>query len=224
MNLLEILSGKEDRKETQNRIYGVVVGVVTSNQDPDKLGRVKVKFPWLEEKAESAWARVASPMAGNDRGIVFTPEVNDEVLVAFQHGDVRAPYVIGALWNNVDKFIKEKDGDDKNNLRIIKSRSNHLIVLDDTSGSEKIQIIDSKGKNTITIDSQKNKIILQGEGDIELKASSGKIILDAQSVEIKSSAGTKVEAGSTMDIKASATMDVKSSATMNIKGATVNIN
>jgi uncharacterized protein involved in type VI secretion and phage assembly len=129
---------------------------------------------------------------------------------------VRAPYVIGALWNGVDKFIKEKDGDDNNNLRIIKSRSNHLIVLDDTSGSEKIQIIDSKGKNTITIDSQKNKITIQGEGDIELKASNGKIILDAQSVEIKSSAETKVEAGSTMDVKASSTMT--------IKGQMVNIN
>jgi uncharacterized protein involved in type VI secretion and phage assembly len=216
MNLLEILSRKEDSGETQSRIYGVVVGVVTDNQDPDKLGRVKVSFPWLKEKAESDWARVASPMAGNDRGLVFIPEVKDEVLVAFQQGDVRAPYVIGALWNGVDKFIKEKDGDDNNNLRIIKSRSNHLIVLDDTSGSEKIQIIDSKGKNTITIDSQKNKITIQGEGDIELKASNGKIILDAQSVEIKSSAETKVEAGSTMDVKASSTMT--------IKGQMVNIN
>jgi uncharacterized protein involved in type VI secretion and phage assembly len=142
MNLLEVLSSKEVREEACSRIYGVVVGVVTNNQDPDNLGKVKVKFPWLVENDESTWARVASPMAGANRGIIFIPEVDDEVLVAFDHGDVRAPYILGAVWNGTDKPPQEKGNDDKNNLRIIKSRSNHMIILDDTSGSEKIQIID----------------------------------------------------------------------------------
>jgi uncharacterized protein involved in type VI secretion and phage assembly len=216
MNLLELLSSKEDRGEACSRIYGVAIGVVTNNQDPDSSGRVKVKFPWLVENDESTWAWVASPMAGPDRGLIFIPEVDDEVLVAFDHGDVRAPYIIGALWNGSDKLPREKAGDDKNNLRIIKSRSNHLIILDDTAGSEKIQIIDAKGKNQIIIDSNKDTITLQVAGDLVLKATNGKIMLDAKSVEMKSSADMKVTSGSTMDITASSTL--------NVKGKTVNIN
>ena len=87
------------------RTYGVVIGVVTNNNDPMNLGRVKVKFPWLgnSPEIESAWCRLSVPMAGAQRGLCFIPEVNDEVLVTFEHGDVNAPYVIGALWNSVDK-------------------------------------------------------------------------------------------------------------------------
>ena len=72
-----------------DRFHGVVVGVVTNNQDPDGMHRVKVRFPWLSGEDESHWARVAAAMAGNDRGAYFLPEVDDEVLVAFEHGDLR---------------------------------------------------------------------------------------------------------------------------------------
>ena len=80
----------------------VVVGRVVNNKDTEGLGRVKVKFEWLSDLNESAWARIAAPTAGKDRGIYFLPEIDDEVLVAFAHGDVRFPYVIGSLWNGVD--------------------------------------------------------------------------------------------------------------------------
>ena len=216
MNLLEVLSGTQDRDEARGRSYGVVVGIVSNNQDPDGLGRVKVSFPWLAKTGESNWARVASPMAGSDRGISFLPDVDDEVLVAFEHGDPRSPYVLGALWNGVDKPPAEKSGDNDNNRRVIKSRSKHRIVLDDTPGSETIEIVDKTGNNKITIDSGANKLTLQVDGDIELKAANGKIVLDAQSVEITSAGQTKIAASSSMDIKASQTLTVK--------GATVNIN
>lgn len=216
MNLLEVLTGNDDREEAASRIYGVVIGIVSNNQDPDGLGRVKVKFPWLEENDESTWARLATPMAGTDRGICFIPEVDDEVLVVFEHGDVRSPFIIGALWNGTDTPPSEKQDDSENNKRIIKSRSSHLIVLDDTSGSEKIEIIASKPNNKIIIDSNENKITLEVDGDIGLKASNGKILMEAKSIEIKSSAETKIEAD--------AGMDVKASQTMTIQGQTVNIN
>ena len=175
-----------------------------------------MSFPWLAKTGESNWARVASPMAGSDRGISFLPDVDDEVLVAFEHGDPRSPYVLGALWNGVDKPPAEKSGDNDNNRRVIKSRSKHRIVLDDTPGSETIEIVDKTGNNKITIDSGANKLTLQVDGDIELKAANGKIVLDAQSVEITSAGQTKIAASSSMDIKASQTLTVK--------GATVNIN
>jgi uncharacterized protein involved in type VI secretion and phage assembly len=179
------------------------------------MGRVKVKFPWLSDQDESQWARIAAPMAGKERGVYFLPEVDDEVLVAFEHGDVRFPFVIGALWNGVDKPPAD-NGDGKNNLRLIKSRSGHTIKLNDEDGKETIEIIDKSEKNSIVIDTAKNSITITSEKDITLSATKGTIKLDAQKLEIKSSADSKIEAG--------AGMDVKASATMNIKGATVNIN
>jgi len=198
-----------------HKVWGVVVGVVTNNQDPDGQGRVKVKFPWLSKEDESHWARIAAPMAGKDRGAYFLPEVEDEVLVAFEHGDVHFPYVLGALWNGKDA-PPAKNGDGKNNLRVIKSRSGHTIKLNDEDGKETIEVIDKSGKNRVVIDAAKNTITITSEKDITLSATKGTIKLDAQKIEIKSSAAAKIEAGGGMDVKASKTM--------NIKGATVNIN
>jgi len=213
VNLYDLLLGSEDARA--QRITGVVVGVVTNNQDPDGLGRVKVKFPWLSDEDESQWARLAVPMAGKDRGAYFLPEVDDEVLVVFEHGDVRFPYVVGALWNGQDTPPAKND-DGKNNLRLIKSRSGHVIKLNDEDGKETIEIIDKSEKNSIIVDTANNTITITTDKDITLSAPKGTIKLDAQKIDIKSSADTKLEAG--------AGMDVKASATMNVKGATVNIN
>jgi uncharacterized protein involved in type VI secretion and phage assembly len=215
MNLFEVLESPVNRDARGDRIYGVVIGVVTNNQDPDGMGRVKVKFPWLSDVDESDWARVAAPMAGKQRGAYFLPEVDDEVLVAFEHGDARFPYVVGALWNGKDA-PPATNGDGKNNVRIIQSRSGHVVKLNDEDGKETIEIIDKSQKNSIVIDTAKNTITVTTDKDIIFSATKGTIKLDAQNVEISSSAATKVKAGSTMNVEASGTMTVK--------GATVNIN
>lgn len=201
--------------DQSSRVYGMVVGVVTNNKDPDALGRVKVKFPWLSDTDESHWARVVTPMAGGGRGFYFIPEVDDEVLVGFEHGDVRLPYVLGSLWNGKDK-PPEKNDDGKNNLRAIKSRSGHLIRLDDTDRQGKIEIIDASAKNKITISTKDNSITIEADADITIKSSKGKLVLQGQGVEITSKAAVKIEATSNMDLK--------SSGQLNIKGAMVNIN
>lgn len=208
MNLVDVLTKSKVEEELVSRVFGVVVGIVTNIDDPDGLGRVKVKFPWLKEDVESHWSRIMSLMAGNESGCVFRPEVEDEVLVLFEHGDTRYPYVIGALWNGQDAMPSERGSDSDNNIRLIKSRSGHIIKLDDTAGSEKIEIIDKEEKNTIVIDTSSNKISISADTDIELKASNGKILLDATEIEIKSSGSATVEA----------------SGDMTIKGSTVNIN
>lgn len=211
MSLLDLI----EEKKTESKVYGVVIGIVTNNNDPENLGRVKVKFPWLSSDDESNWARVASPMAGKERGMTFLPEVDDEVLVAFEFGDINMPYVIGSLWNGVDKPPYGND-DGKNNIRIIKSRSGHVIKLDDTEGEGKIEISDKENKNMIIIDIKEKKISLTSEKDIEISAPNGKVTIEAQDIEAKATASAKIEASSTMDLKASGTMTVK--------GATVNIN
>jgi uncharacterized protein involved in type VI secretion and phage assembly len=215
LNFFELLSDGESSGTRTARVEGVVVGVVTNNQDPEKMGRVKVKFPWLSDEDESNWARIASPMAGKERGFFFLPEVDDEVLVAFEHGDVRFPYVVGALWNGKDAPPAD-NGDGKNNVRVIKSRSGHIIRLTDEDGKEKIEIIDKGEKNSIVIDTAQNTLTITVDKDIVLSASKGTIKLDAQKIEIKSSADSKVEAGAGMDLKASGQMK--------LMGATIDIN
>lgn len=211
MSLLDLV---EDR-DTDSKINGVVIGIVTNNNDPEDLGRIRVKFPWLSNEDESDWARVASLMAGKERGIFFLPEIDDEVLVVFGHGDINMPYVIGSLWNGKD-VPPETNSDGKNNIRMIKSRSGHVIRIDDTDGKEKIEIVDKTEKNMISIDAKDNKISIISDKDIELSAPHGKITIDAQDIEIRSSAATKIESA--------ADMDVEASGNMNIKGATINLN
>jgi len=211
MSLLDLV---EDRG-SDSKINGVVIGIVTNNNDPENLGRIRVKFPWLSNEDESDWARVASLMAGKDRGIFILPEIDDEVLVVFEHGDINMPYVIGSLWNGKD-VPPETNRDGKNNIRMIKSRSGHVILIDDTNGKEKIEIVDKTEKNIISIDAKDNKISIISDKDIEISAPHGKITIDAQDIEIRSSAATKIESA--------ADMDVKASGNTNIKGATINLN
>ena len=198
-----------------DRYYGVVVALVTNNQDPENMHRVKVRFPWLSKDVESNWARVAAPMSGKDRGAYFLPEVDDEVLVAFEHGDVNHPFVVGCLWNGKDA-APESNADGENNHRTIKSRSGHVLRFNDKSGSETIEIIDKTGSNKIVIDSANNSITIEARSDITIKSATGKLTMQANGIEMKSRMGVSVEAAMNMDLKANAVVTVK--------GATVRIN
>ena len=214
----------------KNRFYGVVIGVVSNNQDPDDMHRVKVKFPWLGDNVESNWARVSAPMAGPDRGAYFLPEVDDEVLVAFEHGRVDHPFVIGSLWNGQDQ-AHESNSDGENNNRTIKSRSGHVLRFHDKSGSEMIEIIsqsghelrlndesgketidiiDKSGNNKIIIDTANNTITIEATSDITIKSTAGKLTMQAASgIEMKSQAGVSIQAASSMELKAGAQVTVK---------------
>jgi uncharacterized protein involved in type VI secretion and phage assembly len=209
-------------QETEPKMSGVLIAVVKSTKDPEGLGRVQINFPWKGKENEMYWARLATLMTGNNRGTVFYPEVNDEVLVAFEDGDIDYPYIIGSLWNGQDK-PPEKNSEGKNNLKMIKTRCGHTIKLDDTEGGEKIEIIDKTEKNKISINSSTKKISIECEGDLELSATKGKIIIKAKEIEIKSTSSAKIEASAGMELKG-ASMDLKASGTLNIKGSMVNIN
>ena len=177
MSLRDALSDTVADEDQAAKLYGVVVGVVTNNKDPENLGRVKVKFPWLQESDESYWARIATLMAGPDRGTFFLPEVGDHVLVAFEQGDINYPFVLGALWT-----LKQKppfnNADGKNNIRAIKSRSGHVIIFDDNNKEKKEKIIIKTNKGyDITLN--------DGAGQILIKTRSGhRAILDDAKKEI----------------------------------------
>lgn len=187
-----------------HRIWGVVTGVVSDNADPLGLARVKVGFPWLADGAVTSWARLTTPMAGPSRGIYTVPEVGDEVLVAFEHGNPDYPYVLGALWNSNDS--PPESGNDH---RSITSRSGHVVRLDDTSGDERIEIIDSTGNNTIVIAVKDNSIEITADGDITIASSSGKVTLQAMDVEIKADDSIKVEATGSLELSCDAETAIK---------------
>ena len=196
------------RADSDGRYYGVVVGVVTNNRDPDGMHRVKVRFPWLNQGDESNWARVATVMAGNGRGAYFLPEVDDEVLVAFEHGSVEQPFVIGSVWNGKD-VAHESNADGNNDNRSIKSRSGHVVRLCDRSGQESIEIIDKTGNNKIVIQASGNTISIEAQGDIAIRSKTGKLSIEAVGVEINSQAGVQVKAMENVEITANAQMNLK---------------
>lgn len=199
---------------------GVVMGIVTNNRDPQGQGRVKVKFPWLSADEESFWARVAMPMAGKDRGLFLLPEVEDEVLVMFEQGDVNHPYVIGSVWNGSDTPpIKQDDAVDGSGVvvrRIFKTRAGHTVLFDDSDDTPGIQIIDKTGNNKIIIDSKDNKLTVELDGDVKL-VTKGKLEVEAQQ-------DIKFEAKGAMTLKAQSGIEIEATGSVKVKGATVELN
>jgi uncharacterized protein involved in type VI secretion and phage assembly len=186
------------------RWYGVYPALVTDIQDPDGQGRVRVTLPWSPDPGGSryeAWARLATLMAGNNRGSWLVPDVSDEVLVAFEGGDTRRPYVIGALWNGSDAPPESMDGSGQNNKKVLRSRNGVKVTLDDTNGQETF-IAETPGGQTITlkdgpgtveiVDSNGNSVKLEPSG-ITVNASS-KVTVSTSLLEVSASMVT-VNAG-----------------------------
>jgi uncharacterized protein involved in type VI secretion and phage assembly len=177
------------------RLYGAYPATVTDIKDPDSQGRVKVKLPWMPDNeggGYEVWARLAVLMAGASRGTWFIPDVNDEVLVVFEGGDARRPYVVGCLWNGSDAPPEQMDGAGNNYKKAIVSRRDIRITLDDTEGQE-----------ALTLKTPQQSIeIKDGGRSIEIKDANGNTIkLDSSGITITASAQVKVQA-STMEVNA----------------------
>jgi uncharacterized protein involved in type VI secretion and phage assembly len=195
-------------------VRGVSVATVVQNKDPESLGRVKVRFPWRENPDESHWARIAVPMAGNNRGTWFLPEVGDEVLVACDAERVEHPYVLGALWNGQDA-PPETNSDGKNDLRMIRSRSGHEIIFDDGA----------QGRIDIHLKDNQRQVRLDPDGILITDDSGNKLEIKSTPGEITIKSNTKISLQSTtIDIKADASMTLQASGTLTIQGALVKIN
>ncbi|MCP4213806.1 MAG: phage tail protein [bacterium] len=218
MSILDSLGGTN---QENGRTAGVAAGIVTNNRDPDQLGRVKIKFPWLSDDNETDWVRIATLMAGADRGTVFLPEVDDEVLVAFEFGDINHPLVIGALFSGADA-PPEGNADGQNNIRKITSRSGHEIVFNDDAqaGLEKVEIKTNKGHKIVLDDST-------GQEKIEIidKTGSNKMVIDSvqNSIDIESAMKLTIKAV-TVEIEGTGSLTLKSNAMLTVQGMPVKIN
>ncbi len=215
-------------KNGNNQGWGIAIGLVTNNRDPQGQGRVKVRFPWLAESEESTWARIATPMGGKDRGLYCLPEINDEVLVAFEHGHITHPYVLGVLWNGKDAPPRQNDPgqrgpqrsgivgrDGKVNRRILRSRSGHEIILDDTAGHERIIIRDGTAQNEIVIDSRKNDMAIKVKGDLTIEAGGEVNIRSRGDLTIHSDSKGEVEARD---------VSIEGRDQVDVKGRVINLN
>ena len=205
---------EENESQQGGRIMGVAIAIVTQNQDPEGLARVKLRFPWHNDENESDWARISVVMAGSERGQVFLPEVGDEVLVAFERGDMHFPYVLGALWNGQAK-PPEANSDGNNDIRMLKTRKGHILKFDDNDSKGQIELALNDGKK-IHIDDDGIKIDDGGGNSITIDSKGGSI-----SVEAASKLSLKAPS---IAIESSGTMNIKSGGTLTIKGSLVQIN
>ena len=142
------------RTTIESHYYGVYPAIVVDNQDPDGQGRVLVRLPWSPDSsgaAYEAWARLATMMGGKSRGTWFIPDTEDEVLVSFQAGDPRLPFVVGAMWNGQDTAPESIDSD--NNIKSIVSRTGIRITLDDTRGAATLTLKTPAGQSVVLTDS-----------------------------------------------------------------------
>ncbi|MFO7914569.1 MAG: phage baseplate assembly protein V [Candidatus Krumholzibacteriales bacterium] len=223
-----VTSSQTVRQVKEREIRGLQVARVINLEDPEKLGRIKVSYPWLDSE-ETAWVRIAVPHAGKDRGWYSLPEIDDEVLVGFENGDSDYPVVLGSLYNKDNSPMDEAYSAD-NNIKMFMTRSGNRIVMNDEDGGEQIVISQKDGKNQIVLDLSGPSISISSEGDISvsgknlnveaneginLKAGSD-IKMEGVNIEIKASGNMKSEAG--------ANNDISGSAQVNVKGGMINLN
>jgi len=203
-NFLESLFDERVPSGLGGRWYGVYPALVSDIKDPEGQGRVRVTLPWSPDTAGDryeAWARVATLMGGNNRGSWFIPDVQDEVLVVFEGGDPRRPYVIGGLWNGSDSPPEAMDGAGRNPRKVLRSRNGVKVTLDDTDGQEKL-ILETPGGQSVTLKDGPGAIeVVDGNGNsIKLQTggititSSAKVTINASLVNVSASMVT-VDAG-----------------------------
>jgi phage protein D len=228
---------------------GLTIGIVTNNKDPDGVGRVRVKFPALSDSEESWWARVVAPGAGASAGLMFMPQIDDEVLVGFEHGDMRRPFVLGGLWGAKAKPPTAHDTFLAQNKVIewgVKTQNGSTFVIrggnqpadkhykfalpDGTThymGSDKTEIIAQN--KSIELKSGQASIKITDKGDIEIKGNNIKIeatqnlTIDGLQIAAKAKTALKAEGSATIELKGGASAKLEASGITEIKGSLVKI-
>jgi len=201
-------------------INGVAAALVTDVNDPDQLGRVKLKFPWLSDSYTTDWARLVQLGAGKDRGSVMLPEVNDEVLVAFEQGDIRRPYVIGGLFNGIDKpklgsgLVDGSTGAVKRR-GFISKKGHKLVFLDDAAKSG-VMLATADDGLRIALKETGTTIKVSSKGLVEIEAGSN--------VTIKAKANVEIKAQGQMKLQASAGLTLDGGPSVVVKGGIIKLN
>lgn len=207
--------------------YPPAIAIVTNNRDPEKLCRVKLKFPWLDDAYETDWARVAYAGAGASRGSVILPEVNDEVLVVFDQGDAGHPVVIGGLFNGKDKphalhAVVGNDGKVTKNGHVTRTGA-ALSFVEEAGKDESIKLMTSDDKFTVVLDKTKTTITVDSGGKVLIKGATDVSIEAGANLNLKGGANVTVEASASLELKG-ATVKVQGSGPVQVKGTPIQLN
>lgn len=181
------MSGNYVADGGEQNYFGVYPAIVTDLVDPDSLGRIEVKFPWLGGDGDSrvrAWATLLSPYADNEQGIQTLPEVDSQVVVAFEAGNLRRPYIVGSCWNGREALPQAAEA--ANNIRVWKTRSNSVLEFDDTDGAAKITLQMASGHKLVLDDSASTVTLSHADGHVITFTAAGVVeITGNASVDIK---------------------------------------
>lgn len=238
-----VVSGTQDRSllglasnGSGNRIgraatgrVGPSLGRVTDTQDPERLGRVRVELPWLDEQAVSHWAPVVSPGAGPGRGLHLVPELGDLVLVVFELGDPRRPYVLGGVWNGQDAPpVDDAVVDGETQVRTLCTRAGHRLTMDDTEGEEAIRLTTKDGSTVSLLDGSSPAITIataDGESSVVIDGGSGNVTVRAGGdATIEATGDIGISAGRTLTLEGGTGVTVSGGPKVTIEGLQVAIN
>jgi len=179
--------------------------IVTDNNDPDGLGRIKVRFNW-QKYGDSPWLRIAMPYTGKDKGMFFVPEAGEEVMVGFEGGNAEKPFIIGALYHG--KMKPDSFANDENNFKAIRTRSGHTIEFDDTEGEESITIFDKEG-TYIKFDTKEKSLLIKAIENLEIQGKNVTITAEKK-LELLSEEDTTVGAKKNLQILADGALELQS--------------
>ncbi|MGH9067948.1 MAG: VgrG-related protein [Acidimicrobiales bacterium] len=215
-------------------VPGVVPGVVTDVKDEQSEGRVKVKFPWLDDDYVTDWVRTVQIGASSGYGFLVLPEVNDEVLVAFEQGDLGRPYVIGNLYNGVDKpkapATTVDSGTGKVDERRLMSRLKHEVLFLDGTSKSGITIRTGDDKESIVIDAKEMSVTIKATGEVVIQGKTvtvkgqEKISLQAAEIAIQAKGKLAMSAEGQASVQAQGELQLSSSGITSVKGSLVKIN
>jgi uncharacterized protein involved in type VI secretion and phage assembly len=173
--------------------FGVAEALVVDVMDPDRECRVRLRLPWLDSQQETEWCRSTAVFAGNGYGSTWTPEEGDEVLVAFVHGDLRYPVVLGGMFNGQDKPPSARD--EQTNAKVFRTKLGHELVFDDSNGSHKVQLTTSDGHRLELDDSGRALSLISKSGHgVSIDDNTGTLKISARVIEIEASTSIKIKA------------------------------
>ena len=171
------------------RHFGLYPAIVTDIVDPKDLGRVQVKFPWLGQDGDSvrAWATLLTPYADDDQGFLVLPAVDTQVVVGFEAGDLRRPYIVGSCWNGRERLPESPAA--PNNKRVLKTRSGSILEFDDTDGAAKVTVSMKSGHKMVLDDAAQEVSLSHSNGCTVTMNAGGQVQITANStVEVNASA------------------------------------
>lgn len=177
------------------RYFGLYPAIVTDLVDPEDLGRIEVGFPWLGEGAGGdvrAWATLVSPYAEDGQGFEFLPSVDTQVVVGFEAGNPRRPYLVGAAWNGREKLPEPPAA--PNDKRLIRTRSGSLLEFDDTPGAVKVTLSTDSGHRVVLDDGARSITVRHSDGSVVTLDAAGRIEIRANATVEVTAAAVNVHA------------------------------